>query len=85
MDMSTSDKNPNGRLKKSMRMDRIDNNNNNNNNRFKSMDMEHTVSAFALVFAASSISLILLFIEVINMIIIDPGNIEKHSKSALLS
>ena len=53
---------------------------NNSNDRFQSMDMEHTVSAFALVFAASSISLILLFIEVINMIIIDFGNLESTAK-----
>ena len=39
------------------------------NGRFKSMDMEHTVSAFALVFAASSISLILLFFEVMSILI----------------
>ena len=58
---------------------------NNSNDRFQSMDMEHTVSAFALVFAASSISLVLLFIEVININIIDPGNMEKHSKNDLIS
>ena len=39
----------------------------NNNGRFKSMDMENTVSAFALVFAAAPIALILLFIEVIHI------------------
>ena len=36
--------------------------------RFKSMGMEHTVSAFALVFAASSISLILLLFEVMSIL-----------------
>ena len=43
----------------------VDNSDNSNNNaRFKSMDIENTVSAFALIFAAVSIALILLFIEV---------------------
>ena len=31
------------------------------------MDMENTVSAFALIFAAASIALVLLFIEVIHI------------------
>ena len=43
----------------------VDNSDNSNNNaRFKSMDIENTVSAFALIFAAAFIALILLFIEV---------------------
>ena len=43
------------------------------------MDMEHTVSAFALIFAATSISLVLLFTEVVYMIVIKVNAI-KHSK-----
>ena len=45
------------------------------------MDMEHTVSAFALIIAATSISLVLLFAEVIYVIVIKV-NAVKHSKSA---
>ena len=45
------------------------------------MDMEHTVSAFALIIAATSISLVLLFAEVIYVIVIKV-NAVKHSNSA---
>ena len=45
------------------------------------MDMEHTVSAFALIITATSISLVLLFAEVIYVIVIKV-NAVKHSKSA---
>ena len=51
--------------------------------RFKSMDMEHTVSAFALIIAATSISLVLLFTEVLCMIVIKVDDV-KDSKSAFL-
>ena len=47
------------------------------------MDMEHTVSAFALIIAATSISLVLLFTEVLCMIVIKVDDV-KDSKSAFL-
>ena len=45
------------------------------------MDMEHTVSAFALIIAATSISLVLLFTEVL-CIIVTKVDAAKHRKSA---